>query len=86
MESLPSSSSSHHHHHRHRRLTPTQPLTDRIFRALSHHLLLLHRRDTTFYVLGATCNVYTVTISTTPSCSCPDRTTPCKHILFVLIR
>ncbi|KAG5578294.1 hypothetical protein H5410_058428 [Solanum commersonii] len=87
MESLPSSSSNHHHHqHRHRRLTPTQPLADRIFRALSHHLLLLHRRDATFYVLGATCNVYTVTISTTPSCSCPDRTTPCKHILFVLIR
>ncbi|XP_010313451.2 uncharacterized protein [Solanum lycopersicum] len=88
MESLPSGSSNHHnhHHHRYRRLTPTQPLADRIFRALSHHLLLLHRRDTTFYVLGATCNVYTVTISTTPSCSCPDRTTPCKHILFVLIR
>ncbi|KAK6776671.1 hypothetical protein RDI58_027672 [Solanum bulbocastanum] len=32
MESLPSSSSNHHHHHhRHRRLTPTQPLADRIF-------------------------------------------------------
>ncbi|XP_016500677.1 uncharacterized protein LOC107819109 [Nicotiana tabacum] len=86
--STPSSSSDHHHHHHRprRRLTPTQPLADRIFRALSHHLRLLHRCDATFFVLGATCNVYTVTLSTTPSCSCPDRTTPCKHILFVLIR
>ncbi|MCD7469513.1 hypothetical protein HAX54_008613 [Datura stramonium] len=88
MESVGSSSSDHHHHHRphRRRLTPTQPLADRIFRALSHHLRLLHCRDATFFVLGATCNVYTVTLSTTPSCSCPDRSTPCKHILFVLIR
>ncbi|XP_060168779.1 uncharacterized protein LOC132599423 [Lycium barbarum] len=85
MESVGSSSSDHHHRPR-RRLTPTQPLADRIFRALSHHLRLLHRCDATFFVLGATCNVYTVTLSTTPSCSCPDRSTPCKHILFVLIR
>ncbi|KAM3399212.1 mitogen-activated protein kinase kinase kinase 1 [Capsicum galapagoense] len=85
MESI-ASTSSNHHHRRRRSLTPTQPLADRIFRALSHHLRLLHRRDATFYVLGATCNVYIVTISTTPSCTCPDRTTPCKHILFVLIR
>lgn len=27
-----------------------------------------------------------MTLSATPTCSCPDRTTPCKHILFVLIR
>ncbi|XP_059311330.1 uncharacterized protein LOC132062872 [Lycium ferocissimum] len=85
MESVGSSSSDHHHRPR-RRLTPTQPLADRILRALSHHLRLLHRYDATFFVLGATCNVYTVTLSTTPSCSCPDRSTPCKHILFVLIR
>ncbi|KAK4356570.1 hypothetical protein RND71_025541 [Anisodus tanguticus] len=84
MESVASSSSDHHRPHR--RLTPTQPLADRIFRALSHHLHLLHCCDATFFILGATCNVYTVTLSTTPSCSCPDRTTPCKHILFVLIR
>ncbi|KAJ6743543.1 RING FINGER AND SWIM DOMAIN-CONTAINING PROTEIN 2 [Salix viminalis] len=31
-------------------------------------------------------NVYTVTLNATPTCSCPDRTRPCKHILFVLIR
>lgn len=42
--------------------------------------------DSIFFVLGATGNVYTVNLSTVPSCTCPDRTVPCKHILFVLIR
>lgn len=40
----------------------------------------------TFAVLGSTGNVYTVTITTQPSCSCPDfqkRGDPCKHLLFV---
>lgn len=89
MESIGSSStaSNNHHHHPHRRhLMPTQPLADRIIRAVSHHLRLLHHYDTTFFILGATGNVYTVNLSTTPSCSCPDRTAPCKHILFVFIR
>ncbi|XP_059318638.1 uncharacterized protein LOC132069245 [Lycium ferocissimum] len=88
MESIGSSSTpSDHHHHRHRRrLAPTQPLADRIIRAVSHRLQLLHHYDTTFFILGATGNVYTVNLSTTPSCSCPDRTTPCKHLLFVFIR
>ncbi|XP_015084608.1 mitogen-activated protein kinase kinase kinase 1-like [Solanum pennellii] len=88
MESIGSSStpSNHHHHHHRRHLMPTQPLADRIIRAVSHHLRLLHHYDTTFFILGATGNVYTVNLSTTPSCSCPDRTAPCKHILFVFIR
>ncbi|KAF5938853.1 hypothetical protein HYC85_023112 [Camellia sinensis] len=64
----------------------TQPVADRILRALRHRLRLLHRSESDFFVLGATGNVYTVTLSTTPSCTCPDRTTPCKHILFVFIR
>lgn len=82
------SSSFHHQYHRpQRRFNPTQPLADRVLRALGHHLLLLHRSpSTTFFILGATGNVYTVTLSATPSCTCPDRTTPCKHILFVYIR
>ncbi|KAK9149295.1 hypothetical protein Scep_008052 [Stephania cephalantha] len=64
------------------------PIADRIVRALHHHLRLLHRSasGSDFYVLGATGNVYTVTLSTAPSCSCPDRTVPCKHILFVFLR
>ncbi|XP_028755869.1 mitogen-activated protein kinase kinase kinase 1-like [Neltuma alba] len=68
------------------RLSPSQPFSDRILRALRHPLLLLHRSHASFFILGATANVYTVTLSSLPSCTCPDRTTPCKHILFVLIR
>ncbi|XP_050210123.1 uncharacterized protein LOC126660571 [Mercurialis annua] len=82
MDSIASSSNSTLHH----RIRPTQPVADRIFRALRHQLKLLHRTDTNFFVLGATGNVYTVTLSTNPSCTCPDRTSPCKHIYFVLIR
>ncbi|OMO86659.1 Zinc finger, RING-type [Corchorus olitorius] len=78
-----SSSSTPPNHHR---FKPVQPVADRIARALRHPLFLLHRSDSSFFVLGATGNVYTVTLSATPSCTCPDRTTPCKHILFVLIR
>ncbi|KAF9613563.1 hypothetical protein IFM89_023878 [Coptis chinensis] len=70
----------------HPRFKAVQAFADRVVRALRHHLRLLHRSDTNFYVLGATGNVYTVTLSTTPSCTCPDRTVPCKHILFVLLR
>ncbi|XP_022729531.1 uncharacterized protein LOC111284821 [Durio zibethinus] len=93
MDPAPSSSSTittppnHLHHNRpHHRFKPTQPFTDRIARALRHPLFLLHRSDSNFFILGATGNVYTVTLCSTPSCTCPDRTTPCKHILFVLIR
>ncbi|CAI5465509.1 unnamed protein product [Closterium sp. Yama58-4] len=41
-----------------------------------------------FHVLGATGNVYTVTISQQPSCTCPDygNGNLCKHMLFVLLR
>lgn len=83
MESVASSS---HDHRPQFHFRPTQPLADRIFRALHHHLRLLHRSESNFFILGATGNVYTVTLTTTPSCTCPDRRTPCKHILFVLIR
>ncbi|KAK4285210.1 hypothetical protein QN277_001939 [Acacia crassicarpa] len=63
-----------------------RPTPDRVYRALHQDLQLLHRSHSTFFVLGATGNVYTVTLSISPSCSCPDPVTPCKHILFVLIR
>ncbi|KAL7599519.1 hypothetical protein Lser_V15G22021 [Lactuca serriola] len=65
---------------------PPEPLTERVLRALETRLLLLHRSNNDFFILGATGNVYTVTLSATPSCTCPDSTTPCKHILFVYIR
>ncbi|XP_028802583.1 RING-H2 finger protein ATL28-like [Neltuma alba] len=63
-----------------------RPISDRVYRSLRQDLHLLHRFYSTFFVIGATGNVYTVTLSTFPSCSCPDPVTPCKHILFVLIR
>ncbi|CAO2816804.1 unnamed protein product [Amaranthus hypochondriacus] len=81
-------STSDHTHERQpsTRFHPTQAFTDRIIRALSNRLLLLYRSDPNFYVLGATGNVYVVNVSTSLVCTCPDRTTPCKHILFVLIK
>ncbi|CAK9184886.1 unnamed protein product [Ilex paraguariensis] len=86
MESVASSSTPAEEHHQHHRIKSTQPLEDRVLRAIRHRLRLLHRSNSDFFILGATGNVYTVSLSLTPSCSCPDRTTPCKHILFVLIR
>ncbi|XP_057957407.1 uncharacterized protein LOC131150600 [Malania oleifera] len=64
----------------------SKPIADRISRALRHPLRLLHRFNSTFFVLGSTGNVYTVTLATAPSCTCPDPTNPCKHILFIFIR
>ncbi|KAJ6330173.1 hypothetical protein OIU76_008906 [Salix suchowensis] len=89
--SSPSSSSSpdshdRHGHRLHLRLKPSRQVAERISRAIRQPLHLLHRSEASFYILGSTGNVYTVTLNATPTCSCPDRTTPCKHILFVLIR
>ncbi|AYV84670.1 MAG: hypothetical protein Hyperionvirus33_13 [Hyperionvirus sp.] len=42
-----------------------------------------------YVIMGSTGNVYTVTISNCPNCTCPDymmRFVRCKHIFFVLIR
>lgn len=65
----------------------TRRVANRIIRALQQHQLrLLHRSGAEFFVLGATGNVYTVTLSTAPACTCPDTAVPCKHILFVLLR
>ncbi|KAH7657649.1 Mitogen-activated protein kinase kinase kinase protein [Dioscorea alata] len=68
------------------RYNSSQLIADRIARAIHHRLRLLHRSNAQFFILGATGNVYTVTLTATPSCTCPDRTIPCKHILFVLLR
>lgn len=42
-----------------------------------------------YVIMGSTGNVYNVTISFDPVCTCPDYTTRanrCKHIFFVLVR
>lgn len=65
---------------------PSEAFTGRLLRSLENPLRLLHRSNSLFFILGATGNVYTVTLTTTPTCTCPDSTIPCKHILFVYIR
>ncbi|XP_038885291.1 uncharacterized protein LOC120075728 [Benincasa hispida] len=82
MESVASTSSLQHVP----RFKPSPAVADRIVRALHHHLRLLHRSGSNFFVLGATGNVYIVSLSSTPSCTCPDRITPCKHILFIYLQ
>lgn len=85
MESVASNSTPHARRQDPRFRVP-HPVAGRIVRAIQNRLLLLHRSGPSFFVLGATGNVYNVNLSVTPSCTCPDRTAPCKHILFVLIR
>ncbi|CAN8236690.1 unnamed protein product [Cochlearia groenlandica] len=87
MESIESNQMSPYISNRDQNHILAKPVVDRIIRALRHRIRLLHRPNAaTFHVLGATCNVYTVTLTATPTCTCPDRKKPCKHILFVLIR
>jgi len=58
------------------------------------YLIKTHEEDAkklerVYEVMGTTKNVYTVTIKTSPTCTCPDhmtRLTRCKHIYFVLTR
>eukprot|EP00884_Botryococcus_braunii_P021169 jgi/Botrbrau1/7736/Bobra.0159s0166.1 len=88
------------------RTAPTNAVRDRMARALpgsGHRMFLLDRKTVVacstspsgpveeFAVLGATGNVYTVTIGCHPQCTCPDyarhpEARPCKHIAYVLIR
>jgi len=77
-------------HARSNRPTPTQIYT-RTSRALSQRMYLIDRTEDsrsehTFRVLGSTGNVYTVVISTSPKCDCPDTSPVCKHIIFVMCR
>ncbi|WIA41605.1 hypothetical protein OEZ86_008965 [Tetradesmus obliquus] len=81
---------------------PSQKIYERIQRALpgsAHRMFLINTkvlrpagaqggRAQQFAVLGATSNVYDVTISRQPHCSCPDHAKGnlCKHILFVMLR
>ncbi|KAF6255345.1 hypothetical protein COO60DRAFT_1702876 [Scenedesmus sp. NREL 46B-D3] len=81
---------------------PSQKIYERIQRALpgsAHRMFLINTktvrpagaesgRAQQFAVLGATGNVYDVTISRHPHCSCPDHAKGnlCKHILFVMLR
>lgn len=65
-------------------------LTERIY--LMESLPIIEENDKLlreYMVMGATGNLYKVTISNMPSCTCPDyrvRHKRCKHIFFILIR
>eukprot|EP00879_Flechtneria_rotunda_P028992 GHRR01031243.1.p1 GENE.GHRR01031243.1~~GHRR01031243.1.p1 ORF type:complete len:247 (+),score=58.84 GHRR01031243.1:121-861(+) len=82
--------------------SPSQAVLQRIQRALpgsAHRMFLISTKELSpagagagrsqeFAVLGATGNVYTVTTSRHPHCTCPDHAKGnlCKHILFVMLR
>ncbi|EFJ51142.1 hypothetical protein VOLCADRAFT_103541 [Volvox carteri f. nagariensis] len=84
------------------RSTPSREVYARIQRAMpgsAHRMFLVDSKQLSapgssdgpaqeFHVLGATGNVYTVVISRSPSCSCPDfaKGHLCKHVLFVMLR
>jgi hypothetical protein len=72
---------------------PSQAVRDRIERAVVQRMYLISRADKTdlekeFVVLGSLGNLYTVTISHRPRCTCPDfeKGSLCNHILFVYLK
>ena len=84
-----------------RRHRPTIPkaVQDRLHRAMSQRLIVLHRsgiasngqygEQEIFKLAGSTGNVYTVRICTEPACDCPDSSNgrnTCKHILYVMVK
>ena len=84
------------------RCKPTISISQRISRALTQRLYLIqtspierfhsqtnpHGPSMTFTVLGSTGNVYKVTLSKLPKCTCPDsqKGKICKHFLFVMLK
>ncbi|AYV78107.1 MAG: RING domain protein [Edafosvirus sp.] len=70
-------------------------MSARKHRALSQPLYILemlkpnNSNSRKFNIMGSTGNIYTVTISASPSCTCPNcqiNGATCKHILFVLFK
>lgn len=63
-------------------------------RGLNQKLFLIESIDNDvmkrqYVIMGSTGNVYTVSITNTPSCTCPDhqqRKNICKHIYFVMLK
>eukprot|EP00547_Thalassionema_nitzschioides_P018208 CAMPEP_0194242614 /NCGR_PEP_ID=MMETSP0158-20130606/8100_1 /TAXON_ID=33649 /ORGANISM="Thalassionema nitzschioides, Strain L26-B" /LENGTH=283 /DNA_ID=CAMNT_0038977739 /DNA_START=8 /DNA_END=856 /DNA_ORIENTATION=- len=82
------------------RSNPTIGITQRIQRAVHQRLFLVQilppttcplygGPSVTLSVLGSTGNVYEVTISKIPSCTCPDHlrnNNLCKHLLFAMLK
>lgn len=75
------------------RPVPSAAVLERMECAESQRMFVLSRNKTgelceDFTVAGTTGNVYNVTISPTPYCSCPDRGAriTCKHILYIMMK
>ncbi|RHZ59136.1 hypothetical protein Glove_365g255 [Diversispora epigaea] len=66
---------------------------NRIERAMNEHMYLIDRKEISetrreYTILGPAGSVYTIIITNTLSCNCPDflKGFQCKHILFVLLK
>ncbi|KAL7539717.1 hypothetical protein ACHAXR_009524 [Thalassiosira sp. AJA248-18] len=81
------------------RSSPTIKIRERIQRAVRQRLFLVETSapsichhhggpSITLTVLGSTGNIYEVTLSKVPRCSCPDaaKGNLCKHLLFVMLK
>lgn len=73
---------------------PPKTFTDRLFRVRTQRMFLINRErrrgedgteEELVDIAGTTGNLYTVTISKVPSCTCPDHRqgNQCKHIIYV---
>lgn len=74
---------------------PSMAVMRRIDSALEQRLYVIDRKlvgdpqaptACDYQVLGSTGNVCTVRLATNPTCTCPDTSHPCKHILFIMLR
>ncbi|CRG85488.1 hypothetical protein PISL3812_02542 [Talaromyces islandicus] len=94
-KSFSPASSSKERRARRLRTHPPQSYLEKLDRARTQKMFVLRRtRGGTAKVpeekvdmVGTTGNLYTVTISSQPSCSCPDakKGNQCKHIVYVLV-
>lgn len=77
------------------RAKPPRSYLDRLDRVRTQRMFLIDRNQSTsedgthereaFDIAGTTGNIYTITISKIPTCTCPDaaKGNQCKHIIYV---
>ncbi|QKX56368.1 uncharacterized protein TRUGW13939_03469 [Talaromyces rugulosus] len=91
----PSESSTSERRARRFRNHPPQSYLEKLDRARTQKMFVLRRTrggtadvpEESVDMVGTTGNLYTVTISSKPSCSCPDakKGNQCKHVVYVLV-
>ncbi|KAL1965096.1 hypothetical protein VTN77DRAFT_6009 [Rasamsonia byssochlamydoides] len=77
------------------RRKPPQSYLEKLARATTQRMFVIGRTRTgtdenpeeIVHMVGTTGNVYTVTISKEPTCTCPDalKGNQCKHVIYVLV-